>query len=37
MILLGDCLERLKELPDNSVDSVVTDPPYACSAGALAD
>lgn len=28
MILLGDCLIRLKELPDNSVDSVVTDPPY---------
>lgn len=28
MILLGDCLVRLKELPDNSVDSVVTDPPY---------
>ena len=28
MILLGDCMERLKELPDNSVDSVVTDPPY---------
>lgn len=28
MILLGDCLERLKELADNSVDSVVTDPPY---------
>lgn len=29
MILkLGDCLEKLKELPDNSVDSVVTDPPY---------
>lgn len=27
-MLLGDCLERLKELPDNSVDSVVTDPPY---------
>jgi len=27
-ILLGDCLERLKELPDNSVDQVVTDPPY---------
>ena len=26
--LLGDCLEKLKELPDNSVDSVVTDPPY---------
>ena len=27
-LLLGDCLEKLKELPDNSVDSVVTDPPY---------
>ncbi len=27
----GDCLERLKELPDNSVDSVVTDPPYGLS------
>lgn len=29
--MLGDCLERLKELPDNSVDSVVTDPPYGLS------
>jgi DNA modification methylase len=28
MILLGDCLERLKELEDNSVDAVITDPPY---------
>lgn len=26
-LLHGDCLERLKELPDNSVDSLVTDPP----------
>lgn len=24
----GDCLERLKELPDNSVDIVCSDPPY---------
>jgi site-specific DNA-methyltransferase (adenine-specific) len=24
----GDCLEVLKTIPDNSVDSVVTDPPY---------
>jgi site-specific DNA-methyltransferase (adenine-specific) len=24
----GDCLDVLRELPDNSVDSVVTDPPY---------
>ena len=27
-LLLGDCLQKLKELEDNSVDSVVTDPPY---------
>jgi len=27
-ILHGDCLETLKTLPDNYVDSVVTDPPY---------
>jgi DNA modification methylase len=27
-ILLGDCRDRLKELPDNSIDSIVTDPPY---------
>ena len=25
---LGNCLEVLKGLPDNSVDSIVTDPPY---------
>lgn len=25
---LGDCLEVLRTLPDNSIDSVVTDPPY---------
>ena len=25
---LGDCIEVLKTLPDNSVDSIVTDPPY---------
>ena len=27
-ILQGDCLDLLKTLPENSVDSVVTDPPY---------
>lgn len=27
-ILTGDCLEVMKTLPDSSVDSVVTDPPY---------
>ena len=27
----GDCLDLLRTLPDNSVDSVVTDPPYGLS------
>lgn len=27
-ILIGDCVTRMRELPDNSVDSVVCDPPY---------
>lgn len=31
MILLGDCLVKLRELDDNSVDSIVTDPPYGLS------
>lgn len=31
VIYQGDCLEVLKELPDNSIDSVVTDPPYGLS------
>lgn len=27
-LILGDCLERMREIPDGSVDIVVTDPPY---------
>jgi len=27
-LLLGDSKEVLKDIPDNSIDSVVTDPPY---------
>ena len=27
----GDCLEILSTMPDNSVDSIVTDPPYGLS------
>lgn len=27
-VLHGDCREVMKELPDNSVDAIVTDPPY---------
>jgi len=30
-LLLGDCLSKLKELEDNSIDSIVTDPPYGLS------
>jgi site-specific DNA-methyltransferase (adenine-specific) len=30
-LLLGDCIDKLKELDDNSVDSIVTDPPYGLS------
>jgi len=28
VILQGDCIEELKKLPDNSVDAIITDPPY---------
>ena len=28
-VILGDCLNVLKKLPDNSVDLIVTSPPYA--------
>ena len=31
MIYEGDCLDVLRTLPDNSIDSVVTDPPYGIS------
>jgi len=27
-LLLGDCLELMKGIPDNSIDAVITDPPY---------
>ena len=30
-IIHGDCLEELKRLDDNSIDAVVTDPPYGLS------
>ncbi len=28
LVLKGDCLVELRRIPDNSVDAVVTDPPY---------
>jgi len=29
----GDCLERMKEIPDGSVDLILTDPPYGTMKG----
>lgn len=31
VLMKGDCLERMKEIPDESVDIVLTDPPYEIS------
>ncbi len=30
-VIQGDCLEVMKELHDNSVDTIITDPPYGLS------
>jgi DNA modification methylase len=30
-LIHGDCLKKLAKLPDNSVDAIVTDPPYGIS------
>ena len=27
-LLLGDCLKVMKQIPDSSVDCIITDPPY---------
>ncbi len=37
MLLHGDCLELLDEIPDGSVDAVLTDPPYSSGGLYLAD
>lgn len=31
----GDCLELMKQMPDNSVDCVITDPPYGINKGKI--
>ena len=31
-IILGDCLEKMKDIPDNSIDVVLTDLPYGVTA-----
>jgi len=27
-LILGDCLEKMKDIPDGSIDMILTDPPY---------
>ena len=31
-LMHGDCLEWMKEIPDGSVDAIITDPPYGTTA-----
>jgi len=31
-LILGDCLEKMKDIPDGSVDMILTDPPYGKTA-----
>ena len=28
----GDCLELMKDIPDGSIDAIITDPPYGTTA-----
>ena len=35
-VMFGDCMEKLKELPSNSIDAIVTDPPYGMSPDGIA-
>ena len=27
-LIFGDCIETMKQIPDESIDLIVTDPPY---------
>ena len=27
-LIQGDCIEKMKDIPDNSIDMVMTSPPY---------
>lgn len=35
ILLQGDCIERLQEIKDNSIDSIFADPPYFLSNGGI--
>jgi site-specific DNA-methyltransferase (adenine-specific) len=32
MLINGDCLEVMRDIPDGSVDMILTDPPYGTTA-----
>ena len=32
-VIQGDCLEVMKQIPDKSIDLVLTDPPYGINIG----
>ena len=34
-ILQGDCMQRIAELSDNSIDAIFADPPYFLSNGGI--
>ena len=31
-LIQGDCIEKMKDIPDGSVDAIITDPPYGTTA-----
>ena len=33
-LMLGDCLEKMKEIKDNSIDLIISSPPYEDISGA---
>lgn len=34
-IILGDCYELIRNIPDNSIDLIITDPPYDFHCGSI--
>lgn len=36
-IIYGDCLKIMEKIPDNSIDTVITDPPYGTNYGKVAN
>lgn len=32
-IILGDCIEKMKEIQKSSIDAIITDPPFTMAGG----